>query len=325
MKPDFICDDSDRGAWLEARRSGIGGSDAPVILGISSWKESSIATLAHEKRGLLPNDEEQSELAAWGHVVEGPLLDRFIADKEKAGEKGWEAKLSGKLFRCTTPGREFMIATLDGQVKDPAGRVGTAQCKLKFNGSEWEREGVPEDVIAQCQHEAAVADVPFFVVLVLLDRYRPRWKVIERDDEMLGDVIVPAERDFWTKLQAGEAFPLGVEGRTEADASLMKHLYPDDDGKTIDLEGEDWIAIASEWRQHAALAGSETMLAKELKTRLQVAMGTSTFARLDNGTVLSNKTVRKGAVQHKPSQYRTLKEMSDAAARKAGVSTTRRR
>lgn len=319
MKPDFICDDSDRAVWLEARRSGVGGSDCPIVLGISSWKESSVAMLANEKRGLLPINEEQTELQEWGHVVEGPLLARFLRDKEKAGEKGWDAKLSGKLYRCATPGRDFMIATLDGQVKDPAGRVGTAQCKLKYNGAEWERSGVPDDVLAQCQHEAAVADAPFFVVLVLLDRYRPRWKVIERDDEMLGDVIVPAERNFWNRLQSGEPFPLGVEGRPEADASLLRYLHPNDDGTTIKLEGDDWLYVVRQWRSVASVASDNTKLAKELKTRIQAAMGSSTFARFDNGTVLSNKTTSKGAATHKASTYRSLKEMTDKAARKAGI------
>ncbi len=44
---------------LEARKQGIGGSDAPVVAGLSPWK--SPLTLYYEKSGAMPVSEDENE------------------------------------------------------------------------------------------------------------------------------------------------------------------------------------------------------------------------------------------------------------------------
>ena len=314
IAPTFVCDDSDRAAWLEQRRSGIGGSDAPVCLGISPF--SSRAKLAAEKQGLVPMGDEESELMTWGRKVEPLLIANFLDQMTAAGEKAWMATPSGKLYRSAKPGREVMMSTPDGQVIDPAGRRGSIECKLKiFGASEWDRFGVPEHVVAQSQHNADVADADFALVLALLDGYRPRWKILERDDELLGDVIVPAELEFWQRMMAGESFPID-EGPQAANADLLRRLYPEDNGTTVRLEGARYLELAREWRELA----EQRLVAKKSEDSvtliLREAMAGATFALLDNGTELSLKTTKRAASMHKASSSRTLREVSTKATAK---------
>jgi predicted phage-related endonuclease len=238
------------------------------------------------------------------------MLQMFADEMEREGHKGWQVKLSGRMYRSTKPGREVMTATMDGQATDPAGRVGVVECKLKiFGASEWERHGIPDYVVAQGQHQADVVDGPFTLVLALLGGYRLRWRVLERDDELLGDVIVPAELDFWERYQAGEAFPID-EGAPDANADLLRRLYPEDDGTTVTLLGQEWVDAARQWRLHATAEGAHKKQAKVLKSKLQGAMGNASFAKLDGGATLSNLTVRKGEQHHKATTYRVLREVA---------------
>jgi len=316
--PQFICADADRDAWLEARRTGIGGSEAPGVIGISPF--TTPAKIAAVKRGQLPpGDDVETELMRWGRLVEPLLLETFVADMERAGKKGWSAKVSGKLYRSTRAGREMMIVTVDGQAVDPKGRAGNVECKLKiFGAKEWESEGIPEHVIVQTLHGRDVLDAPFSVVIGLLDGYRPRWKILERDDEqeqLVGDVIVPAEQDFWRRYEAGEPFPMDV-GRPEVNAAVLRRLHPTDDGKAIQLVGQEHVDLAREWRR---LANERRELEKREKAaalELQRRMGDASYAILDDGTPLANKLIEVKAHQRKASRYRRLDEVTSKAGKR---------
>ena len=201
-----------------------------------------------------------------------------------------------------------MMTTLDGIVRDPAGRVGIAECKLKiFGAQEWERTGVPDYVIAQTQHGMDVMDVSFSAVIGLLDGYRPRWKIVERSDELLGDVIVPAELAWWEKYLAGEAFPLD-QGPGHVNLDLVRRLYPEDDGKTVKLKGAHLVEVATRWRAHAADRLAAEKLEKAAKVVLLEAIGTATYGVLDNGTRLSLKTQKRPEMLTKAATFRVLRE-----------------
>jgi predicted phage-related endonuclease len=281
-------------------------------LGISPF--SSPAKVAAEKSGLLPMGDEETELMAWGRKVEPLMVETFLEDMAAAGHKGWSAKTSGKMYRSQKPGREIMTTTLDGTVVDPDGRPGVMECKLKIFGSdEWVKHGIPDYVIAQTQHAVEVMDWSFSVVIGLLDGYRPRWKILERNDELIEDVIVPAELDFWRRWEAGEAFPLD-QGPTGVNLNLVKRLYPEDNGKTVALKGEHYLAAARQWRTAALekLAAKHTV--EKSQAVLRDAMAGATYAILDNGTRLSLKTTKKKASVQSATSYRTLREMKHKAS-----------
>ena len=309
--PVLVCDSANRPVWLEARKEGIGSSDSPCILGLEkAWGNPFV--ISCQKRGLaLPDgvDDEESELMKWGHYSEGPMLQAF------ADETGHTAQLSGAMFRSADPDTPFAMTTLDGIVTEKGGKVGGAECKfVRYTTKEWERDGIPEHVACQNLHTMAVLGWQFMYVIALLDGYKLRWKKQERaglGDEMLGDIIRPAEKDFWQRLQDGEQFDAGVGGRPEMSASWLKSLHPNDDGTTIQLEGAQWIAMTDLWRLAAEEEKGAKKNKEKAKNSIVQAIGDATFARLDDGRRISLKTqtrTTKPTTETKTSTFRVLRE-----------------
>lgn len=291
----YVCHETDRERWLDERRKSLGSSDAPRVLGLigSSLK---VAAL---KQGLKVPDEED-ELRRWGHYVEAPMLEAF------ADETGWKVKRSGELWRSTAADTDFMSATLDGLAWNPAGKVGGVECKFTlFKTGDWD-EGVPDYVVAQVQHTMAVMGWEFIVVIVLLDGYRLRWKVIERQPELIGDVIVPEEREFWRCLSAGEPVPIRGDGDETSDA--LRAFYPEDNGQEIRLLGSDWIKTYDRWlvarEQRLQIQKAEKALANELKA----AIGPHTFARFDDGRRVALTTTHRAGYPVAATSFRVLRE-----------------
>jgi len=303
--PDFVADSNDRPAWLEARRSGIGSSDAPVILGISPF--SNPFELAVKKRGihtLVDDDDDESELLKWGHYVEGPMLSLFLK------ETGLKGELNSILYRSTEPGHEFMLSTPDATIID-GGEVGGAECKLKiFDAKEWEREGIPDSVITQAQHSMRVMGWRFKYVLALLDGYRLRFKRIERNDEILDEIVIPAERIWWDDFTNDRPFDPTI-GKQSATDRALRRLYPEDSGETIQLAGHEWLQALGEWREAKKNSKAWKDIADSKMNRMKAAIGKATFATLDDGTELTLKTTRRDGYPVEPTSFRTLRVKGD--------------
>ena len=78
-----VAEMADEKKWLEARREGIGGSDASIIVGLNRWK--SPFQLWLEKTGKAePEDLSDNEYVYWGKVLEEVVANRFC---ELTGKK----------------------------------------------------------------------------------------------------------------------------------------------------------------------------------------------------------------------------------------------
>ncbi len=307
-EPILICDSANRPVWLEARKKGIGSSDSPCILRLEkAW--GSPFTISCVKRGLaLPDgvEDEESELMKWGHYVEGPMIQLFN------DETGHDGKLSGRMYRSGDPATPFAMTTSDGTVQEKGGKKGGIECKfVRYTVGDWEKYGIPEHVACQNLHTMDVRGFDFVYTLALLDGYKLRWKKQERDDEILGDIIRPAEADFWARLQDGEQFDAGVGGRPEMAASWLKSLHPNDDGTTIRLEGAHWAEMMDSWRLAADDEKAAKTRKEKAKNSLVQEVGAATFARLDDGRGISLKTqtrTTKPTTETKTSTFRVLRE-----------------
>lgn len=276
-EPKLICLESSP-EWHAERSKGIGGSDAPALLGLSKW--GGPASVAAAKLGYSASDDAESELLKWGHYIEAPLIRAF------ADETGLDASLSGAMFRSGSPATPWMQATIDGVVKERS-QVGGLQCKLAmFSAREWEEDGVPLQVWAQVQHEMAVMDWEFCYVLVLLGGYKPRHSRVERDEAFIRERLIPTEAAFWTALQAGE--PIAPEGAPDAEYAALKARFPTPvPGKEIELRGDEWLRAFEMWERCGATAREAVKAQKEARNRLIAAIGDAEFAVLDGGIRLS--------------------------------------
>lgn len=291
-----LCHDSDRERWLELRMDGIGASDAPQVLGRSSF--GGPARVAAVKLGFEFEDNE-SELMKWGRLVETPMLEAFTE------ETGIPASIDGNLYRHSNPNLAFMQATLDGQaVVD--GRTGGVECKLAFWSADAWDDGVPDQVQIQVQHQLAVMDYDFAFVLALLGGYRFRWAKVERDSDFIENVLVPTERDFWTKVQSGEA--VTPAGAPDAEFEALKLMFPDTvPGKVARIEGDDMIETFEKWKTCTKERGVLDKAAKSHRNVLIQAVGDAEFGELDNGQRISLKSQTRKEFVTKESTFRVLR------------------
>lgn len=296
--PEIICHDSDRESWLAARKVGIGGSDAPQIMGLSSF--GGPAKVAATKLGYeLGSEDDEPEILRWGRYVEAPML------KALTDETGIEATIDGHLYRSGQPGRDFMLATVDGRcVVD--GVEGGIECKLAFWSADAWEEGVPASVDCQVQHNMDVTDLPFFYVLVLLGGYRFRWARVDRRPDWASEVLVPAEADFWQRLQEGRS--IAPSGAPDREYEALKARFPDvTPGKVAALTGDDWCRRYDEWRALSATKSDAEKRAKQLRNEFIAAMGDAEYARLDDGQMVSLRSQTRAAHHVKESTFRVLR------------------
>lgn len=103
-----------RAAWLEGRRTGIGGSDVAAVLGLNPWKTP--LDVWNDKLGL-SEDKGMSEPAYWGTVLEDTVAKEFQLRTGKRVQK-----VSHQFADPETP---WAIANIDRAIINPeiAGKV----------------------------------------------------------------------------------------------------------------------------------------------------------------------------------------------------------
>ncbi len=120
--------------WLEYRKSGIGGSDASVVCGISRYK--SPIELWMEKTNQLPY-QEAGEAAYWGVQLESLVKSEFTK------RTNIEVKPVNQLLKNEK--YPFMLANLDGVCEHPD--YGTCVFEAKtasaYKSGEWD-DSIPD-------------------------------------------------------------------------------------------------------------------------------------------------------------------------------------
>ena len=202
-------------AWIDARRLGIGASDIPVIAGESPYR--SALELWAEKTGRVQTepDAETAELFEIGHLMEPVLLDLY---ERRTGRH--PKRVHHMLAHPDVP---WALASLDARA--PVRRV--VEAKWTHAGR-WGAEGIPDDVLMQCQWQLFVTgwDVADVVALV---RQRSRVVEIPRDQSLIDDLYSLAAA-FWDRVQSGIApEPDGSESARRT----IARLHPVDDGTTL--------------------------------------------------------------------------------------------
>lgn len=91
-----------RAAWLEGRRTGIGGSDVAAVLGLNPWKTP--LDVWNDKLGI-SEDKGMSEPAYWGTVLEDTVAREF---QQRTG-----MKVQKVTHQFVDPECDWMIANID--------------------------------------------------------------------------------------------------------------------------------------------------------------------------------------------------------------------
>jgi putative phage-type endonuclease len=276
--------------WLKQRQSGIGSSEAAAAIGENPWQ--SALELWARKRELIP-PFEGNEKTEWGHRLEPAICKAF------AEATGRRIVNLGKRKILRHPHHAWMTATVDRlQYNDgyAHGKGGVLEVKNvgAFQEIHW-REGAPRFYWIQLQDQLAVTERQWGSIAALIGGQRFVWQDIDRDDEFIDGVLIPALKRFWTDVLNGTEPP--ADGSESASKALAL-LYPERPGEMIALP-----AAASPWdqqREEAKAAITQWEARKTQATnRLKQMIGTAPGGQLPDGTIYTltdngkSRTIRR--------------------------------
>lgn len=269
-------EDLSRDDWLEVRKNGIGGSDAAAAVGLNPYMSPLELWLIKTGRDAnlpRPDADDTTEPVYWG-----TLLEPIVAASYTKQTGNRVRRVNAVLQHPTIP---FMLANIDREVVGVPG-VQVLECKTagEFGARLW-RDGVPEYVQLQVQHQLAVTGKRAADVAVLICGQRLEVHRIERDDELIARLI-ELEAAFWRYVKTDTPPP--ADGSGSADRAL-RCLYPGAGG-TVDFTGDRNLS-ATFGDLVAVRADIETrqQIEARLKQAIQQAMGEADHAMFETGSV----------------------------------------
>lgn len=226
--------------WLMYRRTGLGGSDAAAIMGVSPFCTK--RDLYYDKRGMTPAmDEEESNWVAKevGHRLEDLVAEIF---SKKTGLHVYPIR---KMFRH--PLYPFMLADVDFFIDLPDGTVGILECKTtNYNcQSKWENNAVPVNYEYQGRHYMAVMNVSQVYFACLYGNNEDEFIIrhMVRDLDMEEDLIAEEEY-FWKENVLAGVEPTYAEKPDLVLESIRRHYGPaDKDAEQVKLGKRHLISI----------------------------------------------------------------------------------
>lgn len=201
-----------REAWLEARRRGIGGSDAGAVIGVNKYR-SNVETWK-EKTGLIvPADVGDKPAVKFGKLAEKHIRALFALEHPEMNVDYHE------FYMYVNDDHPFLYATLDGELIDENGRHGileikTATIQSAAGWSEWV-DAIPQSYYAQVLHQLAATGWDFVILFAYLrtsysgNVARFVERRIDRAD-VADDItyLIAKEAEFWQAVESGTRPPL---------------------------------------------------------------------------------------------------------------------
>lgn len=268
-----------RDEWLTVRKRGIGSSDAGAAVGLNPYQSQlELWMIKTGRDGGLPKIDPNDEASPmyWGTLLE-PIVAAHYTKRS-----GNRVRRINAVLQHPDPDKAWMLANVDREVIG-AGDVKILECKTagEFGVRLW-RDGVPEYVVCQVQHQLAVTGKAAADVCVLVCGQEIRIYRIDRDDALIARLI-ELERRFWQYVETDTPPP--ADGSESADIAL-RALYPRDSGNTIDFtEDRDLSATFSDLVAVRETIDSNLKLEAQLKQTIQQRMADATRAVFETGSV----------------------------------------
>lgn len=268
-----------RETWLNVRKQGVGSSDAAAAVGLNPYQSQLELWMVKTGRdGNLPkiDPNDESSPMYWGTILEPIVAAHYT---KRTGNK---VRRINAVLQHSDPDKSWMLANLDYSVVG-CDDVQILECKTagEFGSRLW-RDGVPEYIQCQVQHQMAVTGKQVVDVCVLICGQEIRVYRIERDDELIARLI-ELERKFWHYVEHDIEPP--ADGSDSAGQAL-RALYPQDSGNTLDLT-ED-LALSTAFLGMVTMRAeieSRTEVAEQLKQQIQQRMAEASKAIFRSGSV----------------------------------------
>ena len=281
----------DKQEWLRFRKQGIGGSDAGAVCGLNPYRT---AMQVYQDKTTDTIEEIDNEAMRQGREFEDYVARRFM---EATGKKVRRA--NAMFYDEENP---FMLADVDRMV---VGENAGLECKTAspYMADKWEDGRIPLSYQVQCYHYMSVCNAEAWYIAVLIYGRDFKFYRLERDEEMLADLI-RIERDFWENHVLAHVMP-DPDGSKLAD-SVIAEYFKKSMTKTIPLNG---FNEKLERRQELAEIIEKTETEKrQIEQELKMYLGEAELAenekyRVSWKAVDSRRVDEKRLKEEKPEIY----------------------
>ena len=155
----------DRNNWLAYRKQGIGSSDAAAAVGLNPYQSALALWLnktGRDENLTQPDPDDEDSPCYWGNVLEP------IVAMQYSRRTGNRVRRINAVLQHPDPQYAWMLANIDREVVGNS-EVQILECKTAgIHGSRLWKQGVPEYVQLQVQHQLAVTGTQAADVAVLL-------------------------------------------------------------------------------------------------------------------------------------------------------------
>lgn len=270
-----------REQWLIARRQGIGGSDAPILLGQDTSRGAADLWLDKVDGRA---DSESTERMKWGIRQEPGIRAGYAEDSGRqvvAPESPYTI-----IRRRETP---WLTYSPDGtQYAEDFEGPGILQIKNVATDQRWKwLEGPPEKYVVQLQHEMMVGGWGWGTLAVLFGGNECAWWDLEANPTFW-QAMFDVEADFWKHVETQTCPPVDTHLRTAL--QTLKKLYPDSERATVSLAGGRWVDRLDELQRVADEIKALEAVSDEIKAEIQAEMQKAEAAILDDGRQVTWKT-----------------------------------
>lgn len=294
---EVVCDTSDHSSWLEARLTGIGASEMPILLGASDW--GSNVELYYRKRGELEESiSEDNELMLWGRLLEPAIRDELARRASVTLSPAPSKLLRSALY-------PWALATADSLTADNE-PVEVKNLNWGFDEEEWS-EGIPLKYFIQCQQQLLVTGASRCLFGSLIRGSQLIWEWVPRDELRIRRII-KAGSEFWAHVEAGECPP--SDGHPNARKVLAQQATNDE---AIELFESDIGPLLERYERAKKANEDATKVAKKTKRQLDAekdelakALGEHREGVTSSGWTFRWKTTSRRGHTVAPSTFKTF-------------------
>jgi len=251
---------------IEARKLGIGGSDAASVLGCNPYR--SARELYELKLGLREPDPPNAQMKR-GIYLEAVARRLYT---ELTGRK------TQRLAQVVHRSYPFMLCNVDGRILKSRPRLGPGVLELKcpaiWTFAKVKREGLPLHYIVQMQHNLAVTGYQWgSFALFNADAWELIHFDVERDLDLI-DALYVKEEQFWHQHVEKRIPPPETPNTTpELVAQLAKAEQAAGGGELIVRSDVEWCEAARMYLEAKELGETSENLLASAKEKLQGLMG----------------------------------------------------
>jgi putative phage-type endonuclease len=265
--------DADRADWLTARRSGIGSSDVPAILGLI--EQNPPLKVYYDKLGY--DVDDAGEAAYWGTVNEENVARRWAMQNRSVIRRVGLVAHQDHPHWMTTLDRRVTECPLDSHEQAPCALE--IKTRSAFKSAQW-HAGAPDDVTAQVLWQIAVNGYEHMHYAVLIGGNEYHQGTIRADQyaDVIDDITTAVDR-FWFEHVKTEV-PPEPTGNGEALTKLFRRLHPTRSGAVDIARHDDALDALADYNRHQRAESAAKKAKNAAKARLVAALGDAQTAEI---------------------------------------------